>query len=218
MFRNGGEIQAGVSIANGLEVQSAVAVTNHVGLMANYFYINREPQDANDLNDTRRHRLFEGGAGYFANFDSYFFEIFAGYGEGEGSSHSDYFFTSNPDIASGRYNKIFIQPAIGFNKKSMHVSFVQRVSIVDFTEFSDGSTRIKINENPQSFYEPAVIGRFNFADNHAYMTWQMGISVPLFKDPYFDYRSFIISAGLGFRINAGKNQKSESEKQFRDTR
>jgi hypothetical protein len=215
MFRNAGEIQVGASVGNGIEVQSAVAVTKHVGLMANYFNVNRQPDDLNNANDAEKHKLFEGGVGYFLNEESYFFEIFAGYGEGEGSSHDELFFTSVPENAYGRYNKIFIQPAIGFNRKSMHVSFVQRVSIIDFTEFEDGTTRIEINEKSQAFYEPAVIGKFNFADNHVYMNWQMGISVPMFKDPYFDFRSFIISAGLGFRINA---RKPDGEKKLRDTR
>lgn len=215
MFRNAGEVQMGVSIGNGVEAQGAVAVSDHIGLMANYFYFNREPNDANDFSDARNHRIFEGGAGYFTNFNSNFFEIFAGYGQGRGSAHDEIFVSSTQESAYGKYNKIFIQPAIGFNKKAMHVSFVQRLSIVDFTEFDDGTTRVEIDEKAQAFYEPAVIGRFNFADNHAYFGWQLGISVPMFKEPYFDYRSFVLSAGLGFRL---KGRKPDSEKNYRDTR
>lgn len=217
MFKNGGEVQLGASIGNGVEVQGAFSVSKHIGFMGNYYNVNRKPNDFNDSNDSEKHRLFEGGVGYFLNQESvpYFFEMFAGYGEGEGSSHDVLWYTSVPENASGRYNKIFIQPAIGFNKKSFHLSFVQRISIIDFTDFDDGTTRLTINEKSQAFYEPAFICRFNLADDHIYMNWQTGLSIPMFKDPYFDFRSFIMSAGLGFRIY---RKKSDSEKKFRDTR
>jgi hypothetical protein len=214
MFKNAGEVQAGVSIGNGVEAQGAVAVSDHIGLMANYFYFNREPDDKNDFNDARNHRLFEGGVGYYKNFKSHFVEIFGGYGQGRGTAHKE-FLSNMQESARGKYNKIFIQPAIGFNRKAVHVSFVQRFSIVDFTEFDDGTTRVEIDEKAQGFYEPAVISRFNFADDYVYMIWQAGLSIPMFKNPYFDYRSFIISAGLGFRL---KGKKPDSEKNFRDTR
>jgi hypothetical protein len=217
MFKDGGEVQLGASIGNGVEVQGAFSVSKHIGFMANYYNVNRTSDDLNDSNDSEKHRLFEAGVGYYTNPDAapYFFELYAGYGEGKGSSHDVQWFTSVPANAAGRYNKIFIQPAIGFNKKSFHMSFVQRVSIIDFTHFEDGTTRLTINEKSQAFYEPAFIGRFNIADDHIYLNWQTGFSIPLFKDPYFDYRSFIMSAGLGFRIY---RNKPDSEKKFRDNR
>jgi hypothetical protein len=211
MFKDAGEFQFGGSIGNGVEAQSAVSVSNHIGIMANYFYVNRKHNDLDKGEDREKHQLFEGGVGYFYNSDGMFFEIFGGYGQGKGSSFEEYSFFSEPTKATGKYNKIFIQPAFGFNKNSFHLSFVPRVSIIDFTEFNDGTNRIEIDEKSQAFFEPALIGRFNFVSDHIYFQWQTGASLPMFKDPYFDFRSLVISAGLGFRIGG----KSSTPKKIR---
>ena len=41
-----------------------------------------------------------------------------------------------PVRATGKFERYFIQPAFGLNKKIMHVSFVPRLALVDFNEFS----------------------------------------------------------------------------------
>jgi hypothetical protein len=208
MFRKAGEFQMSFSGGNGFEGQSAVSVSKHIGLLANYSYIDRKSDDLTDVNDSQKHTLLEGAVGYFENTESVFIEIFAGYGQGQGTTNNESIFGYTHN-ATGKYNKFFVQPAIGFNQRSMHVSFIPRVSIIDFTAFDDGTTRMEVSKRPQAFFEPAVVGRFNFADNHLFFLYQGGVSIPMANDAYFDHRAFLISAGLGFRFGGIKLEKDK---------
>lgn len=210
MLKNAGEFQLSGSMGSGFELQSAVAVTDNFGLMMNYYSVKRRPDGDGD---EVRHKLFEGGIGYFTNKGPTFFELYAGFGRGKGTSTEDLSFFGGPSYATGRYSKIFFQPAVGFNKRAVHVSFVSRFSIIDFVDFDDGTSRIEIDGKSQGFFEPAVVGRWNFASNQIFLQWQMGASIPLMKEPYFDYNSGVASIGLGFRIGGSK---PDSEKKIRE--
>src|SRR5690606_20153730 len=145
MFTKGGEFQAAVQVGNGVEVQSAFAVTDHFGVMANYAFVDRT--QAEEPEDYARHRIFEGGLGYFTNREDSFFEVFAGYGKGEGSSYDSYtFFGSQSIQATGTYERYFIQPAVGINKKTLDFAFVPRISIVDFYRFSNELASAAVDE------------------------------------------------------------------------
>jgi hypothetical protein len=210
MFCKGGEFQGSGSLGNGLEAQTALSITNHLGILANFIYLDRNThnENSNTIDDYLKHKFFEGGIGYFENQDKMFFEIFAGYGRGQGSSKDSYFFASITDISTGKYERYFIQPAFGFNKKIMHVSFVPRFALVDFTEFSYGTVSTTIDEDPILFFEPAVIGRVNFMENRVFFTFQGGISSSINGDRYFNHRAFQISGGLGFRLGGVKYEET----------
>ena len=203
MFTKGGEFQASAQIGNGIEAQSAFAVTDHFGLMANFSFIDQS--GLNNEEDYHRHQIFEGGAGYFLNNDDSFFEVFAGFGKGKGSSYDQYeFFGTQSIFATGRYVRYFLQPAFGLNKDELNVSFAPRFSMVDFYEFSTEITRTSIREEPKFFFEPAIIGRANFANNHLFATFQLGASLGMSDHVYFDRRTFQLSAGLGMRLGGAK--------------
>jgi hypothetical protein len=203
MFTKGGEFQASVQIGNGIEAQSAVAVTEHFAVMANYLYI--DVSNTENEQDYHRHRFFEGAIGYFSNKDDSFFEVFAGYGRGKGSANEGFeFLGSDALFATGRYERYFIQPALGLNKNVMNVSFAPRFSMVDFYEFSTEVGRSDIHEEPKFFFEPAVIGRANFANNHMYFVFQGGLSLGMSDNIYFDRRNFQFSAGFGLRLGGAK--------------
>lgn len=200
MFTKGGEFQGSFSVLNGLEGQAAVSITNHIGVIGNYSYINRDDLDP-DTKEILRHKVYEGGVGYFYNEQKTFFEVFAGYGRGEGNSYDDYSFLGSSSIqAKGKYERYFIQPAIGVNKKSMHFAFVPRVSLVDFTEFSGTNTTLEIKEDPYVFFEPAFVGRVNTMENRLFFTFQVGFSTPIDREPFFDHRGAHTSMGIGFRL------------------
>jgi hypothetical protein len=211
MFTKAGEFQGSLQLGNGLDVQGAVSVSNHIGLMGNFSYANNKSPDPDDSDDYHRHKFFEGGIGYFENQGKWCYEIFAGYGEGEGSSFDEYdFFSSGSSStvrATGKFNRIFIQPAFGLNKKMFHVSFVPRISLVDFTEFTSddagGVAPYIANDDPKVFIEPAVMGRINLMSNRMFFTFQGGFSVPATK-VYYEYRPFYVSTGIGFRIGGTK--------------
>jgi hypothetical protein len=214
MFTKAGEFQGSIQFGNGIDAQGAVSVSNHIGLMGNFSYANNKSPDPDDNTDNyHRHKFFEGGIGYFENEGKWCYEIFAGYGKGEGSSYDtyDFFGTSSGDeiLATGKFERYFIQPAFGLNKKVMHVSFVPRITLVDFTEFSsDASVAPYIaNDDPKIFIEPAVIGRVNLMDNRMFFVFQGGFSIPATK-VYYDYRPFYVSTGIGFRLGGVRKEAS----------
>lgn len=209
LFTKAGEFQGSVQFGNGIDAQGAIAVTNHIGLMGNFSYADNKSPDPDDVDDYHRHKFFEGGIGYYENEGKWCYEVFAGYGKGEGSSYDTYDFwtsTGDPIRATGKFERYFIQPAFGLNKKVMHVAFVPRISLVDFTEFSSDDLQLSphiAGDDPKLFIEPAVIGRVNLMDNHMFFTFQAGFSVPVSKT-YYEYRPFYVSTGIGFRLGGIK--------------
>ncbi len=206
LFRKAGEFQGAIGFGNGLDVQGAVSVSNHIGLMTNFSYANRHsnPYDIDEDNDDYHyHKFFEGGVGYYENQGQWCYEIFAGYGKGEGANYDTYdWWGSNSERATGKFERFFIQPAFGLNKKIMHVSFVPRISIVDFKEFSNDVSTFKIDDDPQVFFEPAVIGRVNLANNKLFFHFQTGFSIAAGSDTFYDYTAFHFSTGIGFRLGS----------------
>jgi len=209
LFKKAGEFQGSMQLGNGLDLQGAVSVTNHIGLMANYSYADRNSTnfDPDDDSGYHHHKFFEGGIGYYENQGAWCYEIFAGYGRGEGASYDEYeWWGAQSQRATGKFERYFIQPAFGLNKKIMHVSFVPRISIVDFTEFSSDVAVQPLNNDPDIFIEPAVIGKVNLMDNHIFFVFQAGFTVPV-SSTYFEYRPFQFSTGLGFRLFGNKKEK-----------
>lgn len=204
MFTKAKEFQISGQIGNGIEGQSAFAVTDHFGLMANYLYINAA--DAEQEDNYIKHRFFEGGVGYFSNKDDSFFELFAGYGRGKGTTFESYdIFGPQELAATGRYHRYFLQPGIGVNKEAMQFSFTPRISMVDFYEFSTELESSPIEEDPKFLFEPAIIGRANLAKNRLFAVFQAGFSLKMSDDVYFDLRTFHLAGGLGVRIGGARN-------------
>jgi hypothetical protein len=215
LFTKAGEFQGSMQFGNGLDLQGAVSVTNPIGLMANYSFAERNKSDYDvdddDNNGYHYHKFFEGGLGYYENQGNWCYEIFAGYGRGEGASYDEYeWFGVQNIVATGKYERYFVQPAFGLNKKVMHVSFIPRVSLVDFTSFSNDVVSYPVDEDPIIFIEPAVVGKVNLADNHFFFTFQAGFSVPA-TTTYFEYRPFQFSTGIGFRLGGISSMKDSEQ-------
>lgn len=212
LFTEAGEFQGSIGIGNGIDIQGAASITNHIGVMANYSYESRNSNDYYlstdpDNAEYHYHRFFEGGIGYFENQGNWCYEVFAGYGKGEGANNNSYQWnTGQPGIATGKFERYFIQPAFGMNKKMVHVSFIPRIAIVDFKEFSDDVSTYKINGDPVVFFEPAVAGRVNLMENHFFFGFQLGMSVPISSDVFYDLRPVQFSTGIGFRFGGAKKE------------
>lgn len=203
MFVSGGEFQGTVQLGNGFDAQGALSITNNIGVMGNFSYANRT--DIDNVDQYHYHKLFEGGIGYFKNSGMTCFEIFAGYGKGEGSGYDKFtIFGTTEDIrAKGTFERYFIQPAIGLNKKMMNVSFVSRVSFVNMNQFSDLSNSVAVADNRTAvFLEPGVVGRLNFADRHMFFTFQGGTSLRVSdgQSSSWNHRPFQMGLGMGIRI------------------
>ena len=216
LFTKAGEFQGNIQFGNGIDAQGAIAVTNHIGLMGNFSYADNKSPDPDDFDDYHRHKFFEGGIGYFENEGKWCYEVFAGYGRGEGSSYDTYDFwgtSGDPIKSTGKFERYFIQPAFGLNKKVMHVAFVPRIALVDFNEFTSDDDPVApyiANDDPKVFFEPAVIGKVNLMNNHMFFTFQAGFSIPISK-PYYEYRPFYVSTGIGFRIGGLKKEVTTTE-------
>ena len=213
LFSEAGEFQGSVQVGNGLDLQGAISVTNHIAVMANYSFGERNKNNYNpdDELDYHYHKFFEGGLGYYENQGNWCYEVFAGYGKGEGSSYDEYeWWGGQSERATGKFQRYFIQPAFGLNKKIMQVSFIPRISSVDFDSFSKDVIDYALDENPIVFIEPAVAGKVNLMDNHFFFTFQTGFSIPA-TSTYFEYRPFQFSTGIGFRLG-GNSKTSDKEK------
>jgi hypothetical protein len=207
LFRKAGEFQGSAQFGNGLDAQAAVAVTNHIGVIGNFSFADHTSYNTtnnpNNNDDYHKHKLLEGGIGYYQNDGNWCFEVFAGYGKGEGSSYADYeFWGTTTARSTGKYERYFIQPAFGFNKKVFHFSVIPRISVVNFTEFTSDAvpTPVRLGNDPKVFFEPAFMGRVNLMDNHMFFCFQAGFAVPAATSVYFEYRWFQLSTGIGFRI------------------
>lgn len=207
MFTKGGEFQVSAQIGNGFEAQSAFAISDHFGVIASYSLVDQSSSD--EPEDYHRHRIFEGGAGYFINREDSFFEVFAGYGRGKGSTYDGFeFFGPQAVAATGEYERYFIQPAVGMNRGELDFSFVPRVSMVDFFQYSNEVTSTPIREEPKFFFEPAIVGRGNFANNRMFFTFQAGVCLGMSQDVYFDRRTFQLGGGVGLRLGGIRQMTS----------
>jgi len=206
LFRKAGEFQGSVQFGNGLDAQAAIAVTNHIGVIGNYSYADHTSYTKDD-DDYHRHKLLEAGLGYYENEGNWCYEVFAGYGKGEGSSYDNYEFWGTQSARStGKFERYFIQPGFGYNKKIFHFSIIPRISVVNFTEFTTDATitqPIHLGNDYKVFFEPAFMGRVNLMDNHMFFCFQAGLAVPS-SSVYYEYRSFQMSTGIGFRLGGWK--------------
>ncbi|HEY9046139.1 MAG TPA: hypothetical protein VIN08_09595 [Ohtaekwangia sp.] len=215
LFTKGGEFQGSMQVGNGLDLQGALSVSNHIGIMANYSFEDRSNNtNQNDDDDYHQHKFLEGGIGYYENDGIWCYEIYGGYGKGEASSYADYsFFSAGTSKATGKYERFFVQPAFGINKKVMHVSFIPRFSVVNFYQFKDdvtGTVVTNVNSSAKVFVEPAVMGRVNLANNHIFFTFQAGATIVASPDVYFEYRTFQLGTGVGFRFGGSASSKKET--------
>lgn len=189
-------------------MQGAVAVTNHIGLLGNFSYGNSNSNISSNIGSYHRHKFFEGGIGYFKNKDKWVYEIFAGYGTGEGSGRDS---NGNDKIetASSKFQRYFIQPAFGLNKRKFQLSFVPRIALVDLTEFKsnvfDNRNVAAAADDPTLFIEPAAIGRFSLLQNRMFLVGQSGLSFAL-REIHYDYCPFYVSVGIGFRLGGVRKE------------
>lgn len=139
LFRDKGEarlsggLSAGSEISS-YEVQAAYSLTNHIGVMANYF--NARSEDG--PNNGRGH-LTEVAVGYFKPLkrNEFIFELYGGYGRGKVINNYD------PDEYSELgLDKLFLQPSIGYTVKDyFDVAVSSRIGYVNYSSLmSIGTT------------------------------------------------------------------------------
>jgi hypothetical protein len=207
LFRGAGEVQGTVHISQGFDIQGGVAVTDNIGVLANFNVVNKTTTDDESY---IKHNFFEGAIGYFENSGSLSYEIYGGYGRGKGTSFDEYdFFDPNQAVkATGEYNRFFVQPGFGQNKKAFNWIVSARFSWVDFTSFETGGMTVRRDVAPILFIEPAFTGRLNFGKSKIFMAFQAGLSYAQ-SDPYFDYEPFFVSIAMGLRLGGNKGKADD---------
>jgi hypothetical protein len=212
LFRGAGEVQASGHFGSSLDAQAAVSVTNHIGVMGSFNSVSRKTNDGDDK--YLKHKFWEGGIGYYDNAPNkkIAYEVFGGYGRGEGTTYTIYNQLSGPDEikATGKYKRFFIQPSVGSNNRIFNWIVSARISYVDFENFSyvndNGDLVIPYND-PVLFVEPAFTGRINFGQSPIYSQFQAGMSIPTQGDPVFDHQFLTLSVGFGLRLGGPKALK-----------
>jgi hypothetical protein len=202
MLTKAGEFQGSVQIRRGVEAQGAVAITNHIGAISNYAFYQRDQSGG----EFEKRTFFEAGLGYFNNSGNSFFEVFAGYGQGHTqlinqSSMSDH----SPYSEAGRFNRFFIQPAIGYRTKKWSTAFVPRISQVNISDYVNTSGNT--TSQNKLLFEPAGVTRF-YLHNKLFLTFQGGIALEIAKinDGSLGIQ---LGGGIGFRLNAEKKAESQ---------
>lgn len=209
LFREQGEFQGSVYLTTGVEAQLAYALTDHVAAMGN---VNFFKYHVDNQNYDRKNSFAEGGLGYYYVTREYRTELFVGYGRGQGTSFSQYYFFSpsfaqKDLVATGKMNRIFLQPSISTNNHKFNLIFTARFSFVDYTEFSSNDNdpnnavvTIKPDEKVQLFLEPSLTGKVPIVGN-LLGVFQLGLTAPIPTDTYFDYVP--VQFSIGIQLNTG---------------
>jgi hypothetical protein len=94
LFRGAGEFQASAYLTTGLDAQVAYALTDHIGVTGSYNFLSQKqglPPDAPVPDFKRKNNFGEIGLGLYQSTRSMRYELYAGYGKGEGTSYSNYY-------------------------------------------------------------------------------------------------------------------------------
>lgn len=203
---HGGEVTASVKGGStGFEGQLAFSPVNRFGITAEGLYKNSSTSEVDE--DYQKHEYLGFGAGYYEPISDWgVFEVYGGYGKGEGSAQDEYiFFTSNTEYATGKYKRYFVQPGFALKKEHIELGFCYRISRVEFYEFENSN--IQGIEISNTIMEPAVI--FRAGGENIKMDSQIGLNVPM-HETEFEFPVFTISVGVMLRLDFGKKSASNT--------
>ncbi len=193
MFTNRGEFQANVATGTStFDAQAAYAITDHIGIMANSSFANRTDDSTYNY---RKHTIIEGGIGYYDKLGKVGrVEIYGGYGTGQ--VEGDYInIFSTHQITSARYNRFFLQPAIGIATGIYDGSFASRFALVQMSpegiDFESGDYH--------GFFEPVFTSKIGY--RYLKFTFQVGFSIPVGQDKLnFDHQPLIFNVGANLNL------------------
>jgi hypothetical protein len=200
----------------------AYALADHLGVTGNYSFLSQNQNLPHDntipnmpASFQRKNNFSEAGIGYYQNTRSKRVEIYSGYGMGEGTSYSNYYFFAKdfgvkPVIATGKYQQFYMQPSIGTNKKKFNLLFTMRISAVNLSEFSSNGFISKLvtvnpNESIQFFIQPAMTGKFPMVGN-LNGVFQLGLNGGVPSEAYFNYVP--LQFAIGIQLKAGVSLRS----------
>ncbi|MCL4512309.1 MAG: hypothetical protein M1470_14810 [Bacteroidetes bacterium] len=198
LLRNAGEVRiAGNAGTTGLDVQSAVAVSDAIAIMANGSFGSKSTSDSLDYNV---HNYLEAGLGYYMPITKgSSFEMFVGAGSGKATSSDAWRGTpSSQLLATGWYNRYFLQMDVGAYNEFASGGFAMRASYVHFRRIEGGSGYVSTNLDGL-FAEPVLFA--SLGGPLIRFTGQMGVSFPLSDHIRFQWMPFILNFGVEININ-----------------
>jgi hypothetical protein len=211
LFNEKKEFKANISIN---DYQVAYAVTNHIGLMANGYVRSSSFSDgsvsSSNLNYSSTRNLLEGGIGYFKPIsEGFVYETYFGGGIGNLTYNGlEYGGTSGVDYKySANFNRLFIQPSIGFTNDIIDVSFSARIVRLAFNNIKteNYTPQMLIDEQINDldktnffFIEPALTFRIGY--KWGKFQTQIAYSNKMNAEP-LNYQKFSFNLGLHIDIS-----------------
>lgn len=199
MFTEKGEVLVSVSYGNiGFNLQSAVAIVDHVAVMGNFAFSERESED-----HTKHGKYYfrELGIGYFNTFrNDWKYEIFGGYGNGKSEGYGYYEFLSSDRVqVRGGFERYFLQTAIGTESKIWEGALSTRFAHVNFYHFKQmGASESYTGSVKALRFEPAAT--LKVGTDRLKFVGQFGLCVSLKENVKFDYEPSFISIGLQCKL------------------
>ena len=214
MFDKAKELTANISYFSGINAQVAYSFSDHIAAMANGNVIIVKPDFSEaERPAARPHHLFgEAGLGYFKGQDKLRFEVFGGYGIGEGYSRQPRGFLSPEGesiIGKGTYDRFFLQPSVGMEFDHFMFIITTRISAVNFRSYSlvaNGSQGQSFDAPTAgyNFYlEPALTWRFRPV-NTINPFVQISMTGPLHD---VNYHCNIFHMAVGIQLHSRPSQK-----------
>lgn len=187
------DIQLG-SGTSGYDAQAAYAPTDHVGVMVNSSFKNK---DVADTNYYHKHRFIEAGLGYYGKInEAGRYECYLGYGNGNAENYNDDFY----GFVTGKYNRYFIQPSIGAKTDVFEGALSVRAVYIDMYSISKNVEYTR-SELSAFYVEPVVTARVGYKFIKFFV--QAGLSLPVENKVKYTDSPFMLN--FGFNINFSKS-------------
>lgn len=184
----------------GIEVQGAFSPLKNLGVTGNYFEL---------LNYKKGYgRYYALGAGYYYPHKDFVFEVYGGYGNGKSVNEFD------DDYIRSNFNKLYIQPSIGFSNKYFDFILGAQYSRVSQYNISASDSSYKIIEITQElemldrdkthyFLEPSITIRAGYK----YVKLQAQLCfIPNAFSPGYPIDNTQLNFGLFFSLPHKKNK------------
>ena len=117
---------------DGVEGQVAYSATDHIGFIGNFIYAKGVEDKVTDYGQGK---MGEAGIGYFTNKGKLHLAIYAGGGLGD-QYHRYRSDSVGYYEADMNYNRLFIQPSIGYKSRIFETAFTTRVSRLDYNKIN----------------------------------------------------------------------------------
>lgn len=191
-------VNAGAS-SNGANLQAAYAVTEHFAVMANGSFYNANITTPTGISRIENN-FGEIGLGYFSNLGQDIIgEIYSGFGMGKAYNQNNFWIELN-SFNRVDFNKIFIQPSIGFVSNIFELAASIRWSYVDYYNFkSDAPINYGNlpNRSANMFIEPALTARAGYKSVKVFA--QTGFAMPTMPITY-SFNPFMFSLGVNIKL------------------